>query len=400
MFSDCRVSDDPDWKFPAEIDLVSVDYYCAFHKCRGNFSPCPTGLNGPGSGPIYDLSFDKNCTPMLREIYQRFIYPRLGAKMRTLVVPGAQASNGHSAPCRAYGKSCDNPLNASVGAYDSYWARQAKELWAWAAEDPRLVGFAPYHFQTEPSYGPAMAVGFRDMPKTLSAWAEIGLDIVRAIPGATTLRARLDFAVGLSSDDGEAKPVVHIDLAGSDTHPETDGTHTRPFRTVLGWQARGGSTDSVSGIKFGKGTHDLVASAGLQLKTAGKEGAPFVVSGAGPGATQLSAAVKAPAFTQQQHEFGARQWVATMPVNTTYFRQLFVRPSSTGNFSRRKTARSDIMFYDHTNPHDIQHSIVFKPGQVKAQYHNQADVLGECRNENSPARFPCELVSVFSARVC
>jgi hypothetical protein len=144
---------------------------------------------------------------------------------------------------------------------------------------------------------------------------------------------------------------------------------------VLGWQAQGGSTDSVSGIKFGKGTHDLVASGGLQLKTAGKMGAPFVVSGAGPGATQLSAAVKVSAFTQQHQESGAQQWVATMPANTTYFRQLFVRPSSTGNFSRRKTARSHIMTYDYTNPHDIQHSIVFKPGQVKAQYHNQPDVL-------------------------
>jgi len=33
------------------------------------------------------------------------------------------------------------------------------------------------------------------------------------------------------------------------------------------------------------------------------------------------------------------------------------------------------MSYDHVNPTDTQHSIVYKAGQVRASYHNQNDVV-------------------------
>lgn len=132
-----------------------------------NFTPCPTDLNGNGTGPVYDLSFDSNCAQMIRNIYERFVYPcaegtqsksRIpsSAKTKALVVPSAQASSGHSPPCKGYARpACENPLNASDGhVYDELWAQHALELWAWASEDTRLVGFAPYHFSDEPSYFP------------------------------------------------------------------------------------------------------------------------------------------------------------------------------------------------------------------------------------------------------
>jgi hypothetical protein len=193
------VSDDPDWKLPAELDLISIDYYCSFSTCRGNFTPCPTGLNGPNSGPQYDLSFDSNCAGMIRNIYERFVFPRIpsGAKTKAILVPSAQAASGRSPPCPGYAHPiCDNPLNASDGhVYDELWAKHALDLWAWASEDTRVVGFAPYHFADEPSFGSVDGIGFRNLPQTLSVWTELGLKITsNARPGATTLREQLKVA--------------------------------------------------------------------------------------------------------------------------------------------------------------------------------------------------------------
>jgi hypothetical protein len=106
------VSDDPDWKLPTDLDLISIDYYCSFSTCPGNFTPCPTNLNGNGTGLIYDLFFDSNCAHMIRNIYERFVFPRIpsSAKTKAMLVPAAQASSGHSPPCPGYSTpSCANP---------------------------------------------------------------------------------------------------------------------------------------------------------------------------------------------------------------------------------------------------------------------------------------------------
>ena len=57
--------------------------------------------------------------------------------------------------------------------------------------------------------------------------------------------------------------------------------------------------------------------------------------------------------------------------------QLFVQNSQNlaDGFSRRFTARSEMMQYSHSSKVDPEHSIVFEAGQVKNSYHNQADVL-------------------------
>ena len=178
---------------------------------------------------------------------------------------------------------------------------------------------------------------------------------------------------------GQKKPLVHIDAVGGSDDGGADGSAARPYRTLGGWAAQGGSTDRASGISFGPGVHDVVGSGGLTLATAGTAEAPFVVSGAGAGQTQLSGATQVHGFTEQAGTGAgagaARRWTATLPSNTTYFRQLFVRSGPSGNFSRRLTARSATMAYNHTDMSNPQFAIVFNKGQVRPPYHNQADVL-------------------------
>jgi hypothetical protein len=122
--------------------------------------------------------------------------------------------------------------------------------------------------------------------------------------------------------------------------------------------------------------HDLMSTGGLILKTAGTAAAPFVVSGAGAGKTMLSGGVLVKGFAERLSAVsGAREWRVTLPANTTYFRQLFVRSSSAGKFMRRFTARSATMAYDHSVKTNPQYAIVYQPGQVRPSYHNQDDVL-------------------------
>jgi hypothetical protein len=190
-----------------------------------------------------------------------------------------------------------------------------------------------------------------------------------------------------SSSSGSNITLVHIDSAvgSDDSAGAADGSPERPFRSLRGWaaaaakRAHGGGSAArfrPSGIKFSPGIHDLVGSGGLVLGTGGSEGAPFVVSGAGQGQTVLSGGVKVQGITERAAgPTGAREWHATLPPNTTYFRQLFVRPGPHANFSRRLTARSEVMAYDHSVGSNPKYAVVYKVGQVKPQYHNQQDVL-------------------------
>ena len=64
------------------------------------------------------------------------------------------------------------------------------DLWNWAVADPLLMGFAPWHYGDEPSYGTVMGVGMRDMPETLSVYTELGM------------RMRQHLGAQFKSDDG------------------------------------------------------------------------------------------------------------------------------------------------------------------------------------------------------
>ena len=179
----------------------------------------------------------------------------------------------------------------------------------------------------------------------------------------------------------ERPAVVHIELAGSDA--TGDGSAGRPFRTLVGWNR---VRHTASSIAFGPGVHSLVDAGGLALTSPGTAGAPVVVSGAGPGQTLLSGGVRVlfhqqqPVQTHGSHVSSSaaaqqRRWTATLPANTTYFRQLFVRSAHGGNFSRRLTARSEEMVYERSSATDPEHTIYYKSGQVLPSYHNQEDVL-------------------------
>jgi hypothetical protein len=220
---------------------------------------------------------------------------------------------------------------------------------------------------------------------------------------------------GLLASPGDAaagKPIVHIDLSGSDAPGAADGSAARPFRSVAGWLASAaqpssssspprfphqpqaalppvGASLGVGGIDFGPGVHDLVAAGGLVLAAAGTADAPFTVRGAGEAVTTLTAGVPVTGFVELNGATGEtfsaktmqktggvgiamkrtassipaaqqRQWRATLPPNTTYFRQLFVRNGTTapGDYERRLTARSPTMAYDHADASNPQFAIV------------------------------------------
>ena len=67
------------------------------------------------------------------------------------------------------------------------------DLWDWAVADPLLVGFAPWHYGDEPSYGTVMGLGMRDLPETLSVYTELGM------------RMRRHLSPQLKSDDGMSR---------------------------------------------------------------------------------------------------------------------------------------------------------------------------------------------------
>ena len=105
---------------------------------------------------------------------------------------------------------------------------------------------------------------------------------------------------GLLATPGEAaagKPIVRVDLSGSDVSGAADGSAALPFRSVASWLASaaqpsssaspprfphqaqaalppGGASLGVGGIDFGPGVHDLIAAGGTA-------DAPFTVHWAG-----------------------------------------------------------------------------------------------------------------------
>jgi hypothetical protein len=61
-------------------------------------------------------------------------------------------------------------------------AEQAKAFASWAEQDDRVLGFAPWHWDSRDRSccSPFKEVGVQDMPKTRAAWKEIG-DKLRSI---------------------------------------------------------------------------------------------------------------------------------------------------------------------------------------------------------------------------
>lgn len=72
----------------------------------------------------------------LRGIYEERIFPRLLPHQRAILVPGSFASE-HSKQC-------------SAACFDRFMTEDALDYIEWASSEPRIVGFAPYHWNNCP----------------------------------------------------------------------------------------------------------------------------------------------------------------------------------------------------------------------------------------------------------
>lgn len=108
----------------------------------------------------YSLTVDQH-----RAFYTSTLYPKLSGRQRTFVVPGSYGSHV-------------NP-HETMQQYEVQMVARAKAFYAWAANDPMVVGFAPWHWDTRSpkvvSFG--KEVGTVDMPQLKAEWHTIGTSI-------------------------------------------------------------------------------------------------------------------------------------------------------------------------------------------------------------------------------
>ena len=113
-----------------------------------------------------------------RKFYEEKIYPLLKPHQRVFLVPGAFGTHDPRGPMpfpytRGNQTYCYDETFASC---DRYMADQAKAFAAWAFDDPRVAGIAPWHWDSR-GIGVVSAfkeVGVVDMPQTKAAWRAIG----------------------------------------------------------------------------------------------------------------------------------------------------------------------------------------------------------------------------------
>ena len=145
-------------KVPSGIDVISFDGY-GICKPPGEFcgGPGPRDFNGSG--------VNKSEAKWHQSFYESAVYPHLMPHQRVAVVPGFF---GCALPDQPGG--CER--NASLGrerclcaisgedlsqeGQTRHLIQKVDEYFAWAAEDPKLVGMAPWHYGNRPS---SMALG-------------------------------------------------------------------------------------------------------------------------------------------------------------------------------------------------------------------------------------------------
>eukprot|EP01052_Picozoa_sp_SAG31_P011730 SAG31_NODE_671_length_12940_cov_4.703606_2_plen_1249_part_00 len=106
-----------------------------------------------------------------RLYHERFVYPKLSSHHRILLLPPAMGS-----VCKAYGCGLDCWSNQTYAI--------AKDTYAWAQEDPRVVAIAPYRLTTNPvarcdgaTHWHATDLGLESLPRTFGLWKQIGRNI-------------------------------------------------------------------------------------------------------------------------------------------------------------------------------------------------------------------------------
>ena len=149
---------------PTELDIISFDDYYMWTNASAH---TPQGqVDGH------------------RRWYEENVYPLLKAHQYVYIVPGSYGTHDPRTsvlPGYPYGNTtyC---YNTTFESCDSYMADQANAFAAWAFEDTRVAGIAPWHWDTRKIgvVTPFKEVGVVDLPKTKAAWRSIHDKIINS----------------------------------------------------------------------------------------------------------------------------------------------------------------------------------------------------------------------------
>jgi hypothetical protein len=166
----------------------------------------------------------------LRGIYEDRIFPRLLPHQRTLLVPGSFASERS--------KTC------SAACFDKFMTQDALDYMQWAASEPRIVGFAPYHWNNCPNCKKTRnEIGVKEMNSTRLTWQMLGKRILEARRAENNslewyMSTHPDRYGGSSGGGGGVFPHTQV---------EPDGRQTLGSEGALSevWQKVVGATGSV-----------------------------------------------------------------------------------------------------------------------------------------------------------
>jgi hypothetical protein len=147
---------------PSALDFVSVDAYCGNQTddrcgtCQGDFpsDPC-RWQNGSSASKVVNLTEPE----WVRQYVENFMYPKMTVNQKIWVVPGLIA------PTAATPRT-----DFDLDAYDRLSLRKMEGYARWTAEDPRVVGWLPWHWASydngQPDVQPFTS-GAESMPQTL-----------------------------------------------------------------------------------------------------------------------------------------------------------------------------------------------------------------------------------------
>ena len=216
----------------------------------------PTGLDWIS----LDYYPDAGTAAGYRRLYDNALYGLMSKQQMALIVPPAYGFNGYDdgdKPCAqgmdkaacADQTCCSNhtrdgpnpPCHGNCTAAMLQWAAFTYD---WAREDTRIVGLAPWHWESRQN-GP-MQPGMERMPAVLAAFQQIGAEIVSG-------RLRdLDF----DSSSAPLFPATHGDSAqaGGSSTAATAGAKVWPRPTHAVSAGAGGTTICFSNFVFVIGT--------------------------------------------------------------------------------------------------------------------------------------------------
>ena len=111
-----------------------------------------------------------------RAFYEKSIYPMLSPHQSVWIVPASYATNGTKAWIRASQWCCGGD---TVSSCDACVAQRINRYMAWANEDPRVSGLAPWHWDTrgKDEVSTYKEIGTVDLPQLKETWKKIVAEI-------------------------------------------------------------------------------------------------------------------------------------------------------------------------------------------------------------------------------